>query len=754
MSAATHIPCHGFAQPSSDESVIALRAANDMLAFLVDSFERSGMRMAQMDSVPELQSAPQVQKLAQRVARLVRRFEETLNHIAVGVVMVDSNGRMQLCNTAAMALLELPEHLVKPRPMFNDVITWQIMRGEFTAAQILEYRAVSGHGLKDTNPLFRRTRPNGTILDVRTVVLADGGFVRTFTDVTEDVRQQSRLEAAEAEYRGLFENATIGVYRSSIDGKQLRANPALVRINGFNSEEEMLASVNCIAGEWYVDPARRDEFKALMARDGRVSDFVSEVYRHKTRERIWISENAWLVTDQNGETWYEGTITEATQRIEAQQRIAYLALHDQTTGLANRISLLEQVGKALSATNGRRVAAFLIDLDGFKSVNDTFGHAAGDEVLRQVAQTLKLCIEKDDVVARYGGDEFVVFRPRVTCNLAETGVAAATLVQALKKPFMIDGRAVFMGGSVGVAIAEAGEITASDLLRHADIALYRAKSEGKQTYRFFDPVMMANLEDRLAMEAELRRAIADGEFELHYQPIVSIPDRKLTAYEALIRWHRPGKGLVAPGAFISIAESSGLMLSIGEWVIDAAARQLGRLPGDVSISINVSPIQLRQRGFVEDFAGRLRHRKADPRRMIIELTESVFIEHEDTVTSALTGLRDLGVRIALDDFGTGYSALGYLQRFRFDRIKLDQSFLRKGAEWRTNAAIARVILGLGRDLDIPIIAEGIEDETQLAFLLENGCTYAQGYLFGRPGPLPATAKRGAKVRDDNRLATG
>ncbi|MGL5115595.1 MAG: EAL domain-containing protein [Beijerinckiaceae bacterium] len=706
-----------------------------LLEKLSYAFEVSGKRLSEIDQTPGLSDNSAAERLAKRMARLFRRFEETFDHLSVGVMMIDTHERIQLCNRTAREVMGFPEELIARKALCSELLEYQFAQGEFNGMEPT-VRSWFHDSKRFGGPeYYRRQRPNGTIVDVSTVHLRYGGAVRTYTDVTEQVKREAALAAREAEYRGIFENAIVGMYRSHPDGRQLRANPMLVRLNGYDSEEEMLASVNDIAREWYVDPNRRDEFKRQMAEHGRVTDFVSEIYRHKTRERIWISESAWLVTDANGETWYEGMLVDASERIKAEQRIAYLAMHDQATGLANRIRLIEKAGEALSADTANRVAAFLIDLDGFKTINDTFGHAAGDDLLVQVAQALRNISKLGDIVARYGGDEFVILRVGGEETLAELGVFAAELVQRLARPFFIGSKPMKIGGSVGVAVGQSGKITAGELLKSADVALYRAKADGKQTYRFFDPVLLAAEQARLDLEADLRLALATGSFELHYQPIVALPSRKIAAYEALIRWVHPVRGLISPGEFISLAESNGLMMPLGDWILEAACREIVRVPGGVPVCVNVSPVQLKDPQFVDDFAARMKRHEVKPSRLVVEITESVFMGDEVGVMAALNKLRALGVAIALDDFGTGYSALSYLQRFSFDRIKLDRSFVRDARRRSTSGAITRAILGLGRDLGIPIVAEGIETEDQLPLLVEHGCAFAQGYLFGRPRPL-------------------
>jgi diguanylate cyclase (GGDEF)-like protein/PAS domain S-box-containing protein len=559
----------------------------------------------------------------------------------------------------------------------------------------------------------------------------DGGWMLLLREAGDPSEQGRLLRIAEEEYRSLFDNAVIGIYRSGFDGKPLRANPVLVKLNGYDSEDEMLSAVNDIGSEWYVDPARREAFKRELAEKGRVSDFVSEVYRHKTRERIWISENAWIVHDPNGKPlFYEGTVVDATERITAEEEINHLAHHDHLTGLPNRFLLLKLLREALLRPHmATSVAVHCLDLDHFKDVNDTLGHQAGDRLLVEAGKRLRSSIKSGDVLARLGGDEFTILQHGVR-NASDVVALASRLVTIMNEPFLVGENQVSVGVSVGVATHKGQEPAA--MLRDADVALYEAKKNGRQTYAIYTSAMGDALQERRALEDDLRCAIEDGAFELHLQPVIDGDTGNPVVFEALLRWDHPTRGKVSPARFVPLAEESSLMVALGDWVLDKTVEAAAHLPPGLRIAMNLSPLQLRDKGFVERVRAAMDRFGITPDQLELEITETVIMSDDQHTLDALNALRDMGLRLALDDFGTGHASLSYLQRFRFDKIKIDQSFVRRMVDDPISAAVVRAVTSLGLDLGAAVVAEGVETAEQRDALKREGCNLFQGFLFGRP----------------------
>ncbi|HRE22420.1 MAG TPA: EAL domain-containing protein [Rhabdaerophilum sp.] len=553
--------------------------------------------------------------------------------------------------------------------------------------------------------------------------------------MTEAHERQVALERTKEEYRSLFENSIVGIFRSTLDGRQLRANPALVRLNGYENEEEMLSDVLDIGKQWYVDPNRRREFIDMMDQDGRVSDFVSEVYRCKTREKIWVSEAVWLVRDEEGNpAYYEGMVTDASARRAAEKKIAHIALHDMLTNLPNRTLFQESLSLAISENRrGHELALLCLDLDHFKDVNDTMGHDCGDILLRLAARRIARSLPAGGMAARFGGDEFAVLLPNIRGRDYVMHLARE-IVAKLSRPFRIRGKRVFVGASIGIAIAPTDGNDAKELLKKADIALYRAKRDGRGTYSCFDEGMTAAIHARREIEQDLRRAIEREEFRLVYQPIIDLESNAPNGYEALVRWEHPTKGLLAPAHFIEVAEESGLIVQIGEIVLRQACSCIVRNHKTASVSVNLSPIQFRNHHLTASVLSALAASRLPASRLVLEITESVLLTDDTRTLEILQQLRALGVRIALDDFGIGHSSLSYLQKFPFDRIKIDKSFVQEAEDGMMNTAIRRAILGLGNDIGIEIVVEGVETEEQRNMLIYEGCRYVQGYFYGRPQP--------------------
>jgi diguanylate cyclase (GGDEF)-like protein len=441
------------------------------------------------------------------------------------------------------------------------------------------------------------------------------------------------------------------------------------------------------------------------------------------------------IPDETGERRYLLSLSEdITERKEAEARIEHMAHHDALTDLPNRLAFVEQLSRSIDAAaagNGS-FAVLSIDLDRFKEVNDTFGHAVGDDLLRALAQQLR-ALAAESYLARLGGDEFILITP-MGDQPALAEMLAGQLHAAVAGDLNLNGQNLRVGLSIGVAIFPADGTDATTLLNNADAALYRAKAAGRGKTRFFEIEMDNRLRERRAIQRELRSAVDRNEFRLHYQPLAKI-DGEVIGFEALVRWHHPQRGMVSPATFIPVAEESGLIIPVGEWVLREACREAAGWRRPLQIAVNLSPIQFRHGDLPGLVHSVLLETGLAPTRLELEITEGVLVEDFDRGLSILRRLKSLGVRIAMDDFGTGYSSLSYLQSFPFDKIKIDQSFISNVRSNPQSAAIVRAVIGLAHGLDLPVLAEGVETKAQLDFLAAESCNEVQGYLMGRPYPI-------------------
>jgi diguanylate cyclase (GGDEF)-like protein len=418
--------------------------------------------------------------------------------------------------------------------------------------------------------------------------------------------------------------------------------------------------------------------------------------------------------------------------IERERRISHLAFHDSLTGLPNRVYFRQALDQAIARAMrvGEKVVVLCLDLDGFKGVNDTLGHPVGDALLRSIGNIL-IDLATDGVVSRLGGDEFAIILQGQSDSDRPRALAQAIL-DATARPMQTDGHQIATGCSIGIAIGPDDGNDPDQLLKNADLALYRAKRDGRAVFRFFESSLDAAARKRRQLELDLREAIQTGQFRLNYQPVFDLKANRIGGFEALLRWNHPTRGEVVPAEFVPVAEDTGLIVAIGDWVMQEACRAAVHWPEHVRIAVNVSPLQFRNPGFRAVILQALARTGLAPNRLEIEITESVFLDGEDHVLALLHGLRELGVRVALDDFGTGYSSLSYLRSFPFDKIKIDRSFVTNVAEDSSAAAIVRAIVELASALHMETTAEGVEDNAQLAKLRGQGCGNIQGYLFSRP----------------------
>ena len=429
------------------------------------------------------------------------------------------------------------------------------------------------------------------------------------------------------------------------------------------------------------------------------------------------------------------TLEDVSARKASEARADEAARQDPLTGLPNRLLLQERLSEALVRLhrNAESCAILLVDLDRFKPVNDTLGHPIGDALLKKVADRLRSTVRPTDTVARIGGDEFVILQTGVR-EASDTQALARRLVDLIGRTYMVDGHLLTIGASVGVALAPHDGDSAETLLKNADLALYRAKLDGRGTYRFFEPEMDARMQARRRLELDMRQALARREFQLHYQPQMQLEGDRLIGCEALIRWHHPERGTISPLDFIPLAEEIGLIVPIGDWVIRQACRDAMTWPEHMSVAVNVSPAQFKSDRLVETIMSALAGSGLPARRLEVEITEGVLLQENEKTLRTLHRLRELGVRVSMDDFGTGYSSLSYLRSFPFDKIKIDRSFVKDLSGRPDGDAIIRAIAGLGRSLGMTTVAEGVETPEQMQRVREEGCTDVQGYLISKPIP--------------------
>ncbi len=572
------------------------------------------------------------------------------------------------------------------------------------------------------------------IYDEQGTVVALEGFIQ---DISQKKHQEQAIRDAETRYRSIFENAVEGIFQTSASGQYFAANPALARIYGYESTDDLMNDLVNIQTQLYVDPKRRDDFKMLMDMNGKVQNFESQVYR-KDGEVIWISENARTVINENGELlYYEGTVEDITERRTYEAQIQHQATHDSLTGLPNRYLLEDRLQQSINYAERyhTKLAVAFLDLDQFKHINDSQGHDAGDQLLLTVAERLTALLRDSDTVVRLGGDEFVILLSSVirTDDITHT---MQRVLAAIANPVMLNGLEFNISCSIGVSIYPEDGTQASVLLKNADTAMYKAKESGRNNFQYFTRKLNAILMERMEIERKLRNATKREELLLYYQPKVELSDNVISGAEALIRWQPESGNMISPARFIPVAEETGLIEEIGDWVLNTACMQshvfkkkFGR---PILVSVNISPRQFQKKGLAQHIAGIIKKTGADPQYIELEITESALAEDMNSFISTLHELKAIGVKLAIDDFGTGYSSMTYLKDFPVDRLKIDQGFVYNLEQTPANEAILKAIVTLGHNLGLKVIAEGVETEFQRDFLRNIGCDEMQGYLFSKP----------------------
>lgn len=574
----------------------------------------------------------------------------------------------------------------------------------------------------------------------RGIAVLDERNERVLEGFVEDIseRRNSLIAVAQAElrYRHIFEHASEGIFQTTPDGHYLAANTALARLYGYDSPDELMADLADIDRRLYVDPGQREKFRRLMANYGEVANFESEVYR-RDGSKIWISENAHMVRGLQGELiCYEGTVQDITERRNYQAQLEHQANFDQLTGLPNRNLLNDRLDQAIfqAQRHSYYLALVFIDLDNFKFINDSLGHVAGDALLVEVAQRLRRCLRTADTVARQGGDEFVLVL-NDHYQIASIISLLERVLQEVSQPIQLMGRDWQVGASMGIALYPSDGEDKQTLLKHADVAMYAAKAQGRNNFQFFTQEMNRISDERLQLEAAMRQAIEREEFSVAFQPKVD-QQRRIIGAEALARWHTKDFGTVAPDRFIPIAEETGLIVPLTDIILRKAflaASRWRQISGHaLSVAVNLSPRLFNDEKIVAHMGELIKEAGLPPELVDLEITESIFLGDSGHALALLQGLKGLGVSLVMDDFGTGYSSLSYIRQFPLDIIKIDRSLVTGIEHENDGAMIASAIISMCHSLRKKVVAEGVENQAQFDFLRGQACDEFQGYLLAKP----------------------
>ncbi|HEV7441362.1 MAG TPA: EAL domain-containing protein, partial [Steroidobacteraceae bacterium] len=674
-------------------------------------------------------------------------LKSAINNLSLGLVIFDRKYEVVYCNDRYMEILRLSPEQVRPGTPISTLIEHRLRLG-FRVLSTHDEQS-GGRGAKATLPATTIYElDDGRIISCKVYPMPEGGGMVTHDDITARVEVSVRLSAQHELGREQEENLRI---------RNLQFDTAINNMSQglcfFDAAHRLI-----VCNDRYVDmydlPRDRvapgislTEIVDMRFEAGSFPAMSRDEYLH-WRSKVAVSAEPTdsVVELRNGRTFkirhrpmpdggWVATHEDITEQRRSEVKIEYMAHHDALTDLANRVLLNERLEQALGGRIDREqmVAIHHLDLDQFKAVNDTFGHAAGDKLLRTVADRLRGLARETDTVARTGGDEFVIVQGPIA-DPAQATVLAQGIIRLMGEPFDIDGHQAVIGTSIGIAVGPGDGLTAEKLLRNADLALYHAKGDGRGMFRFFDPAMDLQMQTRRMMEHDLRRALPAGEFELYYQPVVNLASSEISGFEALIRWNHPTEGIIAPASFIPLAEEIGFIVPMGEWVIRQACATAARWPKNLHVAVNISAAQFRSPSLMQHIVAALAASGLLPSRLEIEITETVLLQNGETTLEILHQLRSLGVRIAMDDFGTGYSSLTYLQCFPFDKIKIDRSFVKDITENASSLNIVRAVAALASGMGMTTTAEGVETREQLDSITSEGCTEMQGFLFSKPLP--------------------
>jgi diguanylate cyclase (GGDEF)-like protein len=674
------------------------------------------------------------------LTRQIDCLYQALNHMSQGLCVFDANEQLLFCNEQYLAIYGFDRAVVKPGISYRKILDYAVKQGKHANLQSEELYDRCIALVRSQRPTSHRLHlSDGQVVETTFRHIADAGWVAVHEDVTVRIREQVALHERNLLLDATLENMAHGLCAYDSELRLIFANRSYLEIYGLSPNDAkpgvtlldlMQASIGrgihvagVTAEQMFTDYKRR----LIESRE-------SVLYRELADGRVIAVRHRPMI---NG--GWVGTYEDITERRRFEAHIARLARLDTLTELPNRLMFREQMDEALARVDaGQPFTILCVDLDNFKAVNDTLGHIVGDKLLQIIGARLRSTIDDGDIIARLGGDEFAILHRGN--DLDSVAQLARGLIDVTSKHSFIEGHEISIGLSAGIVIAPDDGNECDQLMRYADLALYRAKAEGRNTYRFYKPEMSAKMQSRHLLELDLRRALQAGEFALVYQPQVTLATNELAGLEVLMRWAHPKRGAVSPEEFIPIAEDTGLIASFGAWVLHQACAEAVHWPDEIRVAVNLSPAQLRDHGFMAIIKRALAETGLPAQRLELEITERVLMQKDEAVLSVLHQLRSCGIRIALDDFGTGYSSLNYLRSFPFDRIKIDRSFTADIHRSRGGEAIIQAIATLGASLGIDTTAEGVETSEQLDAMRRAGCTEVQGFLLSRPRPaseLPA-----------------
>jgi diguanylate cyclase (GGDEF)-like protein/PAS domain S-box-containing protein len=649
-----------------------------------------------------------------------------------GVCMYDADKRVVLYNDRHLELFGLKEDQVRPGTSYRDMLARASELGihpHVTTERLAEMQSSAFASEPTTQQIGFN---DGRTIEVRVRPAGRDGWIAECEDVTAIVRHERALHERNQLLDATLEHMAHGLCAFDENLRLIVVNRRYLEIYGL-TEADVGPGTSLL--DLMTQSVARGVHRPGITAEEMYHDFKQRLIDNKepVLHRILADGRIIAVRHQPmASGGWVGTYEDITERHQAEEHIAHMARHDTLTELPNRLLFHEKMADGLVRveSSGASMALMCLDLDNFKGINDSLGHPMGDKLLQKIARRLCGKLAPVDTIARLGGDEFAILHPMK--SLQETEELARTLVAAASEPVVIDGQEIATGISIGIAIAPANGKTSDHLMKCADLALYQAKYQGRSTYRFFEAAMDVRLQVRRALETDLRRALTAGEFQLAYQPQINLTTNELVGFEALLRWTHPERGPVSPAEFIPIAEETGLIIPIGQWVLRQACTEAAKWPSAMKVAVNLSPVQFRGRGLMSTVTQTLAAAGLSADRLELEITEAVLLEQNESNIGTLHQLRALGTRIAMDDFGTGYSSLSYLRKFPFDKIKIDRSFVFDSIAGQQGEAIIRTIAELGSTLGIVTTAEGIETADQLQLVRRAGCTEGQGYLIGRP----------------------